>query len=183
MLSAGLQGAILALCISFLVLLAFLRNWALALLAVLHVAMIIAVSIASMVWLGWRFGFIEAVCVTVVAGFSVDFTAHIGIAYAESAANDRLTRTRDAIRQLGISCISGAISTMISSAFLAQAVLKPSQKFGVFMALNISFSVIVALLVFPASLMIFGPQGTAGDLPGCSGRAGGSKGGGRRQVV
>ena len=186
MISAGFIGCSAALVISFIALIVFLRNPLMALLAVAHIALIAALSVGAMVWLGWKFGFIEAVCVTVVMGFSVDFTAHISIAYIEAkggggeeeekegAVATRYERTKQALSELGISVMSGAVSTLISSIFLAQGMMKPNAKFGIFMAMNISFSVLVALVVFPSSLLIVGPTGDTCDLSRYCRRKGGN---------
>ena len=74
-------GAVLVLC---------LGNWLVALLAIAHVCFVIACSIAAMVWFGWQVGFIEACMINLVAGFSVDFVAHLAIAVQPCARRRRL---------------------------------------------------------------------------------------------
>ena len=53
--------------------------------------------------------------IIVVIGFSVDFVAHVGIAYATSSEATRYGKTAQAVRELGISCVSGGTSTALVS--------------------------------------------------------------------
>ncbi|KAL3910306.1 MAG: hypothetical protein SGPRY_009105, partial [Prymnesium sp.] len=64
----------------------------------------VAALALAFVCLGWSFSFVEAMCVTVIAGFSVDFTAHIAIAYT-AASGTHVTsyaRCQSALSQLGV---------------------------------------------------------------------------------
>lgn len=164
MIQNGLMGCGIALIFAAAALVAFLQNWAIALLAMLHVGGVAVSSLASMVWLRWKFGFIEAVCLTIVMGFSIDFVAHMAIAYNESREDTRYGRTQQAIAQLGVSVWAGAISTVISTSFMAQSIMTPFSRLGIFMLCNIAISCLFALVVFPASLTIIGPEGKAGNL-------------------
>lgn len=105
-------------------------------------------------------------CVTVIAGFSVDFTAHIAIAYT-AASGTHVTsyaRCQSALSQLGVSVLSGATSTALATAMLACCAMIPFSKFGLFMMLNVIFSVAVALGPFICLLLVLGPQNDAGVL-------------------
>ena len=95
MLGAALHGCLIAVGLGGVVLVLCLGNWLVALLAIAHVSYVIACSIAAMVWFGWKVGFIEACMINLVAGFSVDFVAHLAIAYVHAAdAGERRARTR-----------------------------------------------------------------------------------------
>ena len=166
MIQNGLMGCGIALICAAAALVVFLQNWAVALLAVMHVGGVAVTSLASMVWLGWKFGLIEAVCLTVVMGFSIDFVAHMAIAYNESHEHTRFARTQQAIAQLGVSVWAGALSRVISTSFMAQSIMTPFSRLGIFMLCNIAISCLFALVIFPASLTILGPEGTMGDLLG-----------------
>ncbi len=73
------------------------------------VIMCIIVSCVGFVTLAFEqsFGFMEAICVTICVGFSIDFVAHLAIAYMESPGDTRYARTRKALADLGVS-IAGA---------------------------------------------------------------------------
>ena len=112
-----------------------------------HILVVILGSVGLMVVYGWRYGFIEGVCVTTVVGFSVDFVAHVSIAYVESSASDRRARTAQALSELGISVMSGALSTVLACFFLTRATMYPFIKLGVFMMSNMALSAIITLVV------------------------------------
>ena len=162
--SAGLRGASIALCTACVAMLLVLANWLVALVAIVHVGAVCVCSIATFVWMGWPLGFIEALCIIVVIGFSVDFIAHVGIAFATSQAAGRYERTAQALGELGISVLSGATSTTIIAAFMTQCEMVPFRKVGIFMLVAISFSTGFALLVLPTVLAVVGPSGSTGKL-------------------
>ena len=164
MISASFLGCIYGLVICFAFLLVFLRNWIVAIVAVLHILVVILGSVGLMVVYGWRYGFIEGVCVTTVVGFSVDFVAHVSIAYVESSASDRRARTAQALSELGISVMSGALSTVLACFFLTRATMYPFIKLGVFMMSNMALSAIITLVVLPAVLATVGPPIHLGSL-------------------
>ena len=111
-----------------------------------------------MVWFGWQVGFIEACMINLVAGFSVDFVAHLAIAYNHAPADGgRRARTQQALGELGVSIAAGGFSTILASLFLAAAPLIPFSKLGGFMIANIFFSALTAMVVLPASLATVGP--------------------------
>ena len=121
-------GSGISLVVALLVLLLVLRNWRLATIAALHVGMIAASSIGTFVWMGWDLGFIEALCIIIVIGFSVDFVAHVSIAYSESTMPSSRERVAQAVGELGISILSGAVSTGAVAAFMSQVSPVPPPK-------------------------------------------------------
>ena len=158
MLTAALHGCVIAVGLGGAVLVLCLGNWLVALLAIAHVCFVIACSIAAMVWFGWQVGFIEACMINLVAGFSVDFVAHLAIAYNHAPADGgRRARTQQALGELGVSIAAGGFSTILASLFLAAAPLIPFSKLGGFMIANIFFSALTAMVVLPASLATVGP--------------------------
>jgi hypothetical protein len=163
--SAGFNGATIALSVGFVTLLLSLRNWLVALLAIIHVAMVATCNAGALYWLGWRLGFVEALCLITVIGFSVDFVAHIGIAYSGSQATTKYDRTLQALRELGPSIVSGAVSTSIVAAFMTQCELVAFYKVGIFMLVSMGMSLFFALLLFPTLLATMGPSASFGELP------------------
>ena len=164
LISSGLRGVAIALVVAFAALLVILANIHIAVMAMLHVGAICVCTVASLVWMGWTLGFIEALCIIVVIGFSVDFVAHVAIAYAASPAEMRYERTAQAVGELGISIISGAASTGLVALFMTQCIFVPFMKVGVFMLVSIAFSILFSLVVFPTALAVLGPTGSTGSL-------------------
>ena len=74
---------------SLMALLVSTRSPCLSLLAILTVFLIIMVTIASLVLLGWELNILESVIITLAIGLSVDFTLHYGIMYKLTGHGDR----------------------------------------------------------------------------------------------
>ena len=56
------------------------------------------------VGVGWQFGTLEGICVTICVGFSCDFIIHIAVAYNEAPPDmSRYDRTRKALGEMGVS--------------------------------------------------------------------------------
>jgi len=68
---------------------------------------------------------------------------------------------------MGVSILSGAITTMGCGVLLGVCQFTFFKKFGVFIALTIFFSLLTAALVFGAIVHIVGPEGGRGDVTKC----------------
>ena len=218
-------GAAISLLVCLVTITLLLRNWQLALITSAHVGVIATCSIGTFVWMGWELGFIEALCIIIVIGFSVDFVAHVAIAYeqeeeeeeearrgesdAEASADGgkmvgergeggeggeggesgggavgasvssgtgaagavkavapatSLQKVERAVGKLGISILSGAVSTGAVSIFMTMCMLTPFRRVGTFMLVAIFFSTLAALVVLPITLAHWGPTGSQARL-------------------
>jgi hypothetical protein len=166
---SGMISLVAQLGMSLLVLLFATANWQVAVLSMCSILMTTIWSMSFMYIVGWSFGILEAICVTVLVGLVVDYVVHMGMSYLESPSRDRRQRTIYACVHMGISICSGAISTVGASVFLTCCTITFFPKFGIFMAVTIIFSFICAGVVFPAALMELGPEGKAGTLSGIFG--------------
>ena len=110
--------------------------------------------------------FWQAVCITILVGFSVDYTVHIAVAYVDhrGAASDRAARTLRAISTLGISVTAGAASTAGACLFLFPATILFLPKFGQFMVSAVATAFLFAMVAFSALLATFGPVDAQGHL-------------------
>ena len=68
--------------------------------------------------LGWTFGAIEAVGVTIFVGMSVDYCLHTAHAYSHSASKTRRGKVTDALTHMGISILGAFVTTAGSTLFL-----------------------------------------------------------------
>ena len=168
---SGMISLVAQLCMSFFVLLFATSNWIVALLSMCSILITTIWSMSAMYALGWSFGILEAICVTVLVGLVVDYVVHMGMSYLESPSHSRKDRTIFACVNMGISICSGAISTVGASVFLTFCTITFFPKFGIFMAITIVFSFICAGVVFPAALMELGPEGSRGMMCGIFGGA------------
>mmetsp|Transcript_24620 Transcript_24620/g.66956 ORF Transcript_24620/g.66956 Transcript_24620/m.66956 type:complete len:153 (-) Transcript_24620:306-764(-) len=121
---------------------------------------------------GWTLGLIEAICATIVVGFSVDYVVHYAIAYVNAPQPTREGKVTHAMIEVGISVMAGAITTMGASAFLLLTTVQFFFKFGIFMLSTVAFSIFTANVAFTALLAVLGPTGDTGNLYVYGARAG-----------
>ena len=81
MIANAVTSTSVALALSALVLLLATGNARIALLAAASIAATIASVMAILVWLGWELNVMESMCMSILAGVSVDFVVHLGHAY------------------------------------------------------------------------------------------------------
>lgn len=114
----ALQGIALSGAFAFVFVMLATMNWIQALITIMCVAFIVTSVIAVMVFAGWELGVSESVAVVILIGFSVDYVVHISKHYQESAFTGRYDRIRESLKEMGISIVSGAITTFGSGIFL-----------------------------------------------------------------
>merc|ERR1712014_329104 len=84
--------------------------------------------------------------------------------FIKGDAATRFLKTQHALTEMGISVVSGAATTFLSSLFLVAASFAFYYIFGIFMLMTVIFSLLVSLTMLPALLCILGPEGERGDL-------------------
>lgn len=139
-------------------------NWVVSILATLSIGGIVATLLGVIYLLGWELGIAETVGVVISVGYSFDGAAHIATAYVESKSLQRFERTRDALTDLGISILFGAISTLAAGLMLFPAIITFFVTFAGLIVATISLGLIWSLIFFPALLLIVGPAGDFGSL-------------------
>lgn len=93
-----------------------------------------------------------------------DYCVHMSEAYTESHAPDRHERVIQMVEEMGISVVSGAMSTLGACFFMFFAPNAFFVKFATFIFLTISLSCLYSLTFFPAGLAIIGPEGDFGNI-------------------
>ena len=120
-----------------------------------------------MVLMGWKLGISESVSVVIMVGFSTDYVVHFAASYVECEEEDRNGRIRHALHTMGISIVSGAVTTCASGAFLLFPEFKFFEKFGILIMSIIALSLVYSMTFFIALLAVFGPERTSGELKCC----------------
>jgi hypothetical protein len=159
----------LSLTLAFLVLLFFTRNLRIALIATLVIGCVVLATMGSMYIYGWKMDVFESICITILVGVSIDYTAHLGIAYVEHGEaagriTDRRAATQYALSRLGVSVTAGAASTAGACLFLFPPLILFLPKFGQFMCTAVVAAFLYAMCVFTALLAVLGPVGEQGRL-------------------
>lgn len=117
-----LQGFTICFPVAFCVLVVATGSPMLSVYAIVAIAMIVGTTLGfCQAVMGWGLGVAESISSTIVIGFSVDFVVHLGHAYRESAQPSRSEKTSDALTQMGITVLAGAITTGGSGLFMFPA--------------------------------------------------------------
>ena len=142
----------------------FTGNILLGLYCALVILCIVVAVLGIMVMMGWKLGILEAIILVMVPGLSVDYCAHLAEGYRASIHPSRRSRVRDMLTTVAVSVLSGAVSTMGSSAFLLGPLITFFPKFGTGILLTAANSIVLSIFVFSACMSIFGPEGNQGNL-------------------
>ena len=170
--------------------------------AVLTIFAVVACVLGIMVLVGWQLGMTESVCLTILAGFCVDYIVHFAHSFKECP--DRSSRqaraayamghmcarqfhparigpslhlTPNAGRCRGISVLSGALTSLGASSLLLFCTLQFFFTFGAFFFGTIMLAWLWANFFFIPLLAEVGPEGTTADVFGAGGLFGGGGGG------
>jgi hypothetical protein len=170
-----LNGAIWSILISsffaFIMVFLFTKNIRVAFFSFITISLIVVGVIGSNVILGGTLGSARSVCITILVGFSVDYTVHLAVAYIHSKKNTTYERVIDALSAMGVSVSAAALSTFTSSLFLFAATFAFFLQFGIFMALAIVWAYLCGTFVFMSLLCGFGPlpESDYSDVKRCCG--------------
>lgn len=156
-------GLALALC--FVTLSVATQNPYMSFLSVGTIILIIVDVFAFTVLAGYKLGVLEAINYVVVIGMSIDYCVHMAEAYTTAAGKtERQPRVLHMVGHMGVSVLSGAVSTLGCVVFMFFAPNNFFIKFASFMFVTIVLSCIYALVFFPALLACVGPNGDDGDV-------------------
>merc|ERR1711924_17402 len=138
--STAINGSIFGVILAFCVILIATRNYIMALTAAATTLFILASVLATVVVCGFELGTIESICITILAGFAVDYVVHLAHAYMSSHQDGRADRVRDTLWVMGVSIASGAITSCTASIALFICTLQFFAKFGAFLCLTCAYS-------------------------------------------
>lgn len=85
-------------------------------------------------------------------------------AYIEARGATRDERVIRMVEEMGVSVLSGALSTLIAAFFMFFAPNTFFTKFAAFLFVTIALSCLYALVLFPAILSVVGPLGHTGEI-------------------
>jgi len=158
--TSAITGVGISMTLAFCVLLVATRNLIQSFLSILCVSGVI-LSIMALIQLnGWELGISESAALGVSIGLSVDYVVHLSADYMHSPFQTRFERMQQSYKHMGISILSGSITTIGSALFLLGGQLSVFYKFGILISSTIAFSFILAMLLFGALSHIVGAQGS-----------------------
>ena len=104
--------------LAFFIMLIATQNFIVTIYAILSVIFIVANITAVMVLMGWELGVPESVATVIAIGLSVDYVVHLAAHYVHSPLYTKDAKATDGVTSMGISILSGAITTLGSGVFL-----------------------------------------------------------------
>jgi hypothetical protein len=112
----------------------------------------------------YRLQVLESLNLGMVVGLSVDYVVHLAEAYRLSTAQRRMERVRNMLESIGLSVLSGAITTFGAATFMLFSEIQFLYEFGVFVMTTVGLSLMFSLFGFTTCMALCGPQGNTGDI-------------------
>jgi protein dispatched 1 len=119
----ALQGIFTSIGFAFLVLILVSQNFYQTIFSILSIIGTVASIVSLMVWMGWELGVSESVACVIIIGFSVDYVVHLATHYIHAPFDHRFERMKYSLEEMGVSIVSGAITTLGSGLFLFGALI------------------------------------------------------------
>merc|ERR1711977_502818 len=156
--SSALTGMMTGTVLAFVVVLLATQQILVAFASVFTIVGILASVLGAMVALGWELGTIESICLTILAGFSMDYVVHLAHSFVQAEKKERLDKVRSALDEIGVSVLGGMLTSASAAVALMICQLQFFHKFGIFLMLTVSISWVWANIGFMASMALFGPD-------------------------
>lgn len=121
--TSALQGIVISLIFAFAILLLTTGNIVISLFATYCVSITVLSVVAIIVLRGWQLGISESISVVILIGLSVDYVVHLAADYSHSSYKNRADKISQAYREMGISILSGMITSAGSGSVLFATVL------------------------------------------------------------
>mmetsp|Transcript_49000 Transcript_49000/g.78955 ORF Transcript_49000/g.78955 Transcript_49000/m.78955 type:complete len:565 (+) Transcript_49000:121-1815(+) len=157
--TSAIRGALIGIGIAFLVLLACTWSLLISVLSTISILCTMLSVIGLVTMIGWNLGTVQAILISILAGFSVDYVVHLAHAYAHSPLPTREERVVSAFSEMGAPVLSGMITSVLASLPLFACNLVFFSQFGTFLCFTILFSWLFANFAFMSALATIGPQG------------------------
>jgi len=154
-----IQGIAITMIFSFGILLVATQDITISLVALLCISLVILTVVCIMVLMGWELGISESCGIVIAIGLSVDYIVHLAGDYAHSMLQLRSEKMDQSYRNMGVSIISGSITTFGSAIFLFGGDLSLYNKFAVIISSTVAISFMVSMFLFGAICHAIGPEG------------------------
>ena len=164
--STGTYSSIaLSLAVAAIVMLLTSRNVIITLYAIATILLAIAVTVGTIVLMGWELGILESIAISLSVGLSIDFTIHYGVAYRVSKGACPKERVQESFHRVGWAVSVAALTTFLAGASVIPSRILAYSKLGIFLMLVMSFSWIYATFFFQSLCRVIGPRGNFCQIP------------------
>jgi hypothetical protein len=150
---------------ALIIMLCATANWIVTLIAFGSLVTTVSTTLALMVFYGWELNVIESIDVSIAGGMAVDYVLHMSHAYNhQDPSLSSSERVRLAMGEMGISVLSGCITTFGACCALFSCDLLWFKMFGYFICTLIMSSFVVSNFGMMALLALCGPTNGKGDV-------------------
>lgn len=148
-----LTAILLAMLVAVAVVFGSTLNIGLTLLAVFSICGVIFVSMAILVFMGWKLNILESVAITLAIGLSVDFTLHYAIMYKNSGSDVAFS-----VSKMAAPVSMAAFTTLLPGLCMLPSRVLAYVQIGSFIIVLMTTSWFFATFFFQACLVILGPN-------------------------
>lgn len=110
-------------------------------------------------WIEWKVTVVSSNFTSLLLIITLSLCVHLIVRYnelfEEIPGADQLTMVREMVRSKAIPSIYTALTTIVAFISLLTSDIRPVIDFGWMMAIGISFSLLLSIVLFPAGLMLF----------------------------
>lgn len=118
-------------------------------------------------WVDWRLTVISSNFVSLLLIITLALTIHLIVRYrelhAENPNGEQLDLVRDTVMYMARPCLYTVLTTIVAFASLVVSDIRPVIDFGWMMTIGITVALMLAFLVIPAGMMLFGNRHRAAD--------------------
>ena len=164
-LRAAAENISISLALAFVVMLIATGNWIVTAVAFVSLLCVVSVTLALMALAGWEVNVIESIDISIAGGMAVDYVLHMAHAYNHQPPSwTREDRVKSAMGEMGVSVLSGMLTTFGACCALFACQLLWFRRFGIFITMLIMSSFFVSTFAMMPALVLCGPTGGKGDL-------------------
>merc|ERR1712066_801564 len=114
--------------------------------------------LAMMRLASYELGTITSICITILAGFAVDYVVHLAHAYNHSSAENRAAKFQEAFDVIGVSVLSGMVTSVLAAMVLLTCSLQFFAKFGFFLIFTVIWAWLWGNCFFMCLMRLVGPE-------------------------
>ncbi|XP_033125748.1 protein dispatched homolog 3-like [Anneissia japonica] len=162
--NSAIRSIAIGISVAFVVLVLTTQNFIIGFLATITICCITACVMGLIPIIGWTLGTLESLNLSLVVGLSVDYVVHLAEGYHMAQSKDRMGKTKEMLQTVGISVLSGCLTTLGACFFMLFSVITFFLQFGSFVFCTIGLSYIFSMFLFTAMMSIVGPENNCGSI-------------------
>lgn len=152
---------------SFIVLMIVTRNIITSSTSIFCVFVIITSMLSFMYWDGMEFGTNQSVAVVMLIGFAVDYVIHLSSDFMHSSQPTRALKMQQSYREMGVSILSGCVTTFACGCFLFLANFVFFKVFAFVITLTVLLAFFFSMVTFGAFMHVIGPENDFCSIKSC----------------